>query len=280
MKPSIWRERRRWLVRSGRVLFSPALALSAGALAGGALVLLLGAIGLSAGALAAGFALGLVAVAAPIGIAQRLAARVIEETHRTVNMRPLVGDALLGTHWAMDAAFAYEIARLVDRVRPSFVFECGSGMSTVLIAERLRRIGAGRVLAVENDAGWAEATRDRLAAAGLGGYATVVHAPLVDRDVSGSSKPWYAPVYETELTAPIDMLIVDGPGRSGELGRYPAVPLLRDRFAEDIVILLDDGDRSDVRVTAERWARELPAWLLYRASGRGRWLVWRGRRDL
>ena len=107
----------------------------------------------------------------------------------------------------------------------------------------------------------------------------MLYAPLVERSTADGAWTWYAPTYEAELQQPIDLLIVDGPpGLLSPDARYPALPLLREHLAQDVVILLDDGDRDDERAAAFRWARELPGGIRYRPVGRGRWLVWRGGR--
>lgn len=279
MNAAMRRERRRWWMRSRRILFSARVPLWCGGISGLILAVTVAVLGGGAVAITLSFVFALLAVGMPIGVAQVLAQRVIEEVHRLVNVRPLAGDALLGASWGMDAPLAFDIANLIDQLRPSLVFECGSGMSTVLIAERLRRAGGGRVVSLESGEEFAAATRARLSAAGLDGYATVVHAPLVERRIGDESWQWYAPSYESELEAPIDLLIVDGPpGHSARLARYPALPLLRPHLGADVVILLDDGDRDDERAAAFRWARELPGGLRYRPLGKGRWLVWRGDR--
>ena len=55
------------------------------------------------------------------------------------------------------------------------------------------------------------------------------------------------------------MLIVDGPPATmGEMARYPALPSLHARLADNCVILMDDGNREDERLTAKRWTTEFP----------------------
>ena len=268
------RARRRWLMHSGRSLHSPALPIGAGILAGAAGAGVVVGLGGGTGGALAGFAAGLIVVAAPIVAAQKLARRVVEETHRIVNMRSLMGDELLGSGWAMDAAFAFDITDLVDRLRPGLVFECGSGQSTLLIAQRLRRIGSGRVVSVEHQGDWAAQTREQVAAAGLSDFATVLHAPLVEREIDGEVHRWYAPVYESHLTGKIDLLVVDGPPRGkARLARYPAVPALRQHMSDSATVLLDDGDRASERTIARRWAGESGASLRYLPIGKGRWLL-------
>ena len=55
----------------------------------------------------------------------------------------------------------------------------------------------------------------------------------------------------------IDLLIVDGPPRIiNKNARYPALPLLKDHFSDNIVILVDDAKRKDDSDTVKRWIDE------------------------
>lgn len=58
----------------------------------------------------------------------------------------------------------------------------------------------------------------------------------------------------------VDLLVIDGPPRrTGDNARYPALPVLGDRFTAGAVAVLDDADRDDERACLERWARDRPA---------------------
>jgi hypothetical protein len=69
---------------------------------------------------------------------------------------------------------------------------------------------------------------------------------------------WYGQSVLDDVDA-IDMLIVDGPpSATGELARYPALPVLADRLSEGASVLLDDAARDDEQRVIERWRREQP----------------------
>jgi len=69
---------------------------------------------------------------------------------------------------------------------------------------------------------------------------------------------WYDNSFKNEIKRDIDLLIVDGPPRIiNKNARYPALPLLKDHFSDNIVILVDDVKRKDDSDTVNRWIKEL-----------------------
>lgn len=160
--------------------------------------------------------------------------------------------------WAASPDLLREIMLHVLAEKPKFVVEASSGTSTVVIGLCLQRLGAGRVLALEHDPVYVAKTRAALEQHGLSEFVSVVHAPLVKQKVNGADHVWYD-LSQVEIGHGIDLLVVDGPPDTTQaLARYPALPLLRDRFNAGARILLDDGARPDERTTARRWAEEVP----------------------
>ena len=142
------------------------------------------------------------------------------------------------------------------------IVECGSGLSTIVIARLLRERGRGTLHALEHDPAWIELTSERIAAEGLEGHARVVAAPLADNPLAPPGCRWYARGALAELPdGGVDLLFVDGPPaspeRAFERSRYPALPLLADRLARGARVLLDDAERAGERWVVERWEREL-----------------------
>lgn len=160
--------------------------------------------------------------------------------------------------WAASADFLRHLVERILTIRPRVVVEFGSGVSTLVTAYALERIGAGRLLSIDHDADYAAVTRARLVAHGVSHRASVVVAPLEPVDVDGQSWQWYGLGHALPLEEPIDVLIVDGPPGAGHrLARYPAIPILRDRLSPNVEILLDDGARPDEREIARRWGQLL-----------------------
>lgn len=161
--------------------------------------------------------------------------------------------------WAASPDLLREVVTHVLHCPVALAVEASSGTSTLMIAYAMERKGFGHVIALEHDALYAGRTRDLLQLHGLAHRATVVHAPLVEQRAGGTGVLWYD-LSKAPLDAPIDLLVVDGPPEEvGPMARYPAVPLLRDRFAPGARVILDDGDRTDERTIAERWKNECGA---------------------
>jgi predicted O-methyltransferase YrrM len=158
--------------------------------------------------------------------------------------------------WVASPDLLAYLYRLVVSCRPQVIVECGSGVSTVVLASALRAVGGGRLVSLEHQAPFADRTRTLLATRGLEGYVDVVSAPLVDHRVGDDLRPWYD-LTDVDTGGPVDLLFVDGPpGTTAPQARFPAVPLLLDRLAPGVVVVLDDANRED-EVTTLGWWRDL-----------------------
>lgn len=168
--------------------------------------------------------------------------------------RPL--PALRG--YAISPDFALVLMQLVDDLRPELVVETGSGVSTLVIAYRLERLGRGRVVALDHDPVHAARTRAELARHGLSAYAQVVDAPLAPVTVGNDEVRWHATAALAGLDG-IDLVLDDGPPR--ELGawlRYASLPLLAPRLSARGVFVMNMLGAEEHSVLA-RWHAELPA---------------------
>ncbi|SDT37333.1 Methyltransferase domain-containing protein [Friedmanniella luteola] len=133
------------------------------------------------------------------------------------------------------------------------VVECGSGTSTVWLAEARRQAGGGHVVALEHDEGYAERTREAVRRSGLSAWVDVRWAPLEPVEIDGSSYRWYARSTWEDL-AGIGLLFVDGPpGSVGPRSRHPAFPLLAARLADGATVALDDVQRPAERAIGQSW---------------------------
>lgn len=165
---------------------------------------------------------------------------------------PLYEDA-----WSLGRPALESVLAEVDTGR-RVVVECGSGLSTILIARRLRELGDGHVASLEHDPGFAMACRRQLQRESLADFAAVIEAPLRTHPASGVG--WYDPRALALLPAAgIELLLVDGPpagGRAIERSRYPALGELRPRLAPGAVVILDDARRPGERWALGRWRSE------------------------
>lgn len=160
--------------------------------------------------------------------------------------------------WAASPDYLALIAGEIFGLQPKLILECGSGISTIVAAYCLEKIGGGKIVSLEQDAAHAERTSNMLALHGLKDYAEVIHAPIAETDIAGIPMQWYDTRALNGLEG-IVMVVVDGPSLSkGPLRRYPALPLVADHLADTAVVILDDADRPDERAVFARWTAEFP----------------------
>jgi predicted O-methyltransferase YrrM len=161
--------------------------------------------------------------------------------------------------WAASEDLLLWLAGFVLGDRPRTVVDLGSGQSSVWMAGAMREAGyEGRVIGVDHDERYAEATRELGRRQGVEAWLTVVHAPLVDVEVDGRASRWYDPAALADIRD-IDLLSVDGPpGQGLEQARWAALPLLRDQLSPGATIVLDDLIRRDEQEILEDWLDRLP----------------------
>jgi predicted O-methyltransferase YrrM len=151
--------------------------------------------------------------------------------------------------------FLKTLADYVLAAKPDMVVECGSGVSTVVVARCLQLNGRGRMFSLEHMPQFAEQTRAQLKRQNLSEWASVLEAPLDKYSFSGQDYIWYRADEIPE--GAIDLLIVDGPpARTGRTPRYPAGPMLFNRLSPRGVIFIDDAARPEELATIKRWQAE------------------------
>ena len=136
--------------------------------------------------------------------------------------------------------------------KPATILECGSGITTLMLARCCQLNGRGQVYSLEDGEEYAQNSREYLDRYQLGEQASVIHAPLQKTVVDESEYLWYETGHIPR--AEIEMLVIDGPsGFIQKHSRYPALPLLFDRLSDQCVIFLDDAGRADEREIVEAW---------------------------
>lgn len=160
--------------------------------------------------------------------------------------------------WAAMPDLQLYLVSQVLTTRPDLVVECGSGTSTMWLGHAARKVGGCRVVALEHEQRFADATRRLITAHGLDDVVDVRHAPLQTQPVDGESRPWYARSAWSDLTG-IGMLLVDGPPAGvAKHARLPALPLLADALSTRATVILDDADRPAEREIIEAWSATRP----------------------
>ena len=160
--------------------------------------------------------------------------------------------------WSAAPDFLGLIANHVLAAKPANIVECSSGLTTLVLARCCEMNGIGQVFSLENGTEYADNTRTEIVRYGLEARATIIDAPLRAQTLNGTEFLWYELGDLPERR--IDMLVIDGPpGFIQRHSRYPALPRLFDRFAEDGVVFMDDAARPDEREIVAMWLASHPA---------------------
>lgn len=155
-------------------------------------------------------------------------------------------DPRLFDEWAAGRDLLQFLYRLVRRQKPQLVVECGSGLSTLVMAEALRKNGSGRLVSLEHHPSHYAKTRRLLAEHGLES----------DLRLAIIQDGWYH--RDLVPAEPIDLLFIDGP--PGAAARYPAFPALQ---GQSRVVVLDDAGREGEQQVLSRWMADFPEWNVY-----------------
>lgn len=157
--------------------------------------------------------------------------------------------------WAISPDFASLLIRVIQQRRPELIVEASCGVSTLIAAYALRSLGTGRIVSLEHSESHVLETRRHIEHHGLGDIASVIHAPLTKHTIENEVWLWYDLACIADVVAGgLEMLVIDGPPMDVQpLARFPALPLLMDRFDKSVVVLLDDAARDEEKRTVARW---------------------------
>jgi predicted O-methyltransferase YrrM len=175
-------------------------------------------------------------------------AALVSEDH------PLWSELIQGwgnPHWCAGPEYLAAALREVA-ARDGDVLECGSGLSTVLLAAALRG-GDRRLFVLEHDPRWAARVRRELRRFDVAAPVVVCEAPLR----ALGEFHWYS----SSLPSPPESfaaVFCDGPPGATPGGRYGLLPVVGARLRRDCVILLDDAARPEEQAIVDRWATERP----------------------
>lgn len=128
------------------------------------------------------------------------------------------------------------------------ILECGSGLSTLLLGWATRHSGA-EVWAFEHKEEWADQVRKELDKYDLNNV-TIFTTPLRDY----GNFVWYDPPLG-DLPEDFGLVVCDGPPGDVKGHRYGVVPVMREHFAPNVLILMDDADREGERRVLDKWCR-------------------------
>lgn len=165
--------------------------------------------------------------------------------------------------WAASPDVLLKLHTHIMSSRPSIVVECGSGASTLVIADALSQNGHGKLISLEHSDFYGGQTLETLKAESLEGWVDLRIAelepwsgPHLNPDDAEKPAYWYCSSLLDDVTN-VDLLWVDGPpGSTCLFSRYPAFAALEGKFSSNAEIWMDDTNRKDDRKVCEAWAHD------------------------
>lgn len=130
------------------------------------------------------------------------------------------------------------------------ILECGSGLSTVLLAVAARKSGV-RIWSLEHQPKWKSRVERALRNLGQGHRVRIVDAPL--RQYEGYS--WYD-TRGLPVGLQFALVVCDGPPADTPGGRHGLLPLMGAHLMEGATIYVDDAARPDEKAIMRRWSEE------------------------
>ena len=160
--------------------------------------------------------------------------------------------------WAVSPDAILYLLRTAIKQNARSIVECGSGVSTIVLAKYMKENGGGHVFSLDHDEKYAEDTRALLRLHGLESYATVYTAPLAEIIIGSRPYKWYHGEVITALPDNIDMIFVDGPpAPDGSFNRFPALNMLKNKMCQKCTIVMDDVVRADELAISKIWAESM-----------------------
>jgi predicted O-methyltransferase YrrM len=155
----------------------------------------------------------------------------------------------LDAPWALGRAAFEAIASHLDGLAPRQLVEFGSGVSTAALALRYPAL---RILSIDHDARFLDATRARLAegAPGASAHVELALRPLVWQRHGGAPYLGYAPAPFPEQ---VDAVLIDGPPFWTRGGREAALYQVMPHLRVGGLVFLDDYGRAGERRMVRHW---------------------------
>lgn len=184
----------------------------------------------------------------------RRAIRSFRKNYRNLESFPLLMDDLIygwgNMGWSSYQDYSEAIVACTKNTQGP-VLECGTGLSTILMAIIASDSGI-EIHSLEHNAIWAEHVRKKLKSLGLNS----VRVHQVELRSYGEFE-WYN-ISSVRLPKSFALVICDGPPHDTRGGRIGLFPVLASHFAIGSVILLDDYSGEEEKLIVETWKRAYP----------------------
>lgn len=143
------------------------------------------------------------------------------------------------------------------------IIEFGAGISTLAIANLFKKNSLNySLISVEDDMNWFNYVKSSLIKNNLEEHVNLIYAPLEKTSLALENNSWYSIKTLSENInndLKFSLAIVDGPGAwkpEIRLSRYPALPYLINKLAENFSIYLDDINRKGEKKILSLWQKK------------------------
>jgi predicted O-methyltransferase YrrM len=189
-------------------------------------------------------------------MAAHLNREILHELLRRSGSFPLEADieARIGRS-TLDGDTLRFLGLLVTCKRPNHIFECGTGISTLLLARMQQALGTATspaLVSIDHSHRYLGETRRAL---GANHDALLIHAPLAVTEVGGKVFTTYHPDYARQIpsTVKFDFVFIDGPP-AFRYGREAPLYHLAPRLASDALIVLANACREPEQEALRNWS--------------------------
>ncbi len=160
-------------------------------------------------------------------------------------------------HHSESPEFLREVVNEIQMRKPEQVLELGGGVSTLVFARALQKIGKGHITTVEHEPFYAQQLRKWLREYHLDKWVTVVEAELSDYSIENTKYRWYT-MNDIPVQA-FDIIVADGRmAKESRCGRYPTLPLLQNRLNDKSIVIVENVDDVNEREVLIRWSYDFP----------------------
>lgn len=165
--------------------------------------------------------------------------------------------------WATSPDVLLKLHTHIMATKPAVIVECGSGASTLVIADALQQNGVGKLISLEHSEFYGAQTLATLQAEQLQKWVDLrigALEPWDDEHLNPADaekkSAWYPKVLVIDVNQ-VDLLWVDGPpGATCLYSRYPALPALADKLTAHAQVWMDDTIRQEEKDICEKWAKD------------------------
>jgi len=182
----------------------------------------------------------------------------------------------LRNEWSVTANFSWIIMEEILHNKPKNIVELGSGTNSIISGYALKKNDNGKLTSFEHMKSFYSKGERKLQYHNLNRFVDIKLAELKDMEIENKVYRWYD-ITKFKFENKIDLLIVDGPpGHLQKKSRYPALPVLYEKLADQCKIIVDDYRRTDEIEIVEKWLDMYPEFQIQKLdTEHGMAILWR-----